>query len=318
MQANTGLKNKMSNLTVDIVADVVAAAQAGAEEAAGALSRALDSEFALSVGEAGKFSSDDAPDAFSEAGLVVLLKFGDVCFAAVLPESSDMLPGWYATPDPTGESKLSTLAQELSMLLVPETLMADKFQAARVDELSAALAAAGVAENAALVPLELSTGERTAQLSLIWPLATPEALLPPEEAPNEATNDAGGITAAPVTASPSGTAGGSHSSASRKSPPLDVSQLPDYSRSLLRISVPVSVMLASKKEDLKDVTELVPGTIIKFDKACDEMLQLYVGTQAVAEGEAIKVGDKFGFRVGAMLMPDEHFRKVRPTAASSP
>ena len=55
------------------------------------------------------------------------------------------------------------------------------------------------------------------------------------------------------------------------------------------------------------------GTIIKFDKACDELLHLHVGDQPVAEGEAVKIGDKFGFRVLGMLIPEEHFLKVRQT-----
>lgn len=98
--------------------------------------------------------------------------------------------------------------------------------------------------------------------------------------------------------------------------PLDFSQLPAYSRSLLKIDVPVRVVLAARKEVLKEIVELAPGTIIKFDKACDELLHLHVGDQAVAEGEAVKVGDKFGFRVLAMLMPEEHFLKVRSKQAS--
>jgi flagellar motor switch protein FliN/FliY len=97
--------------------------------------------------------------------------------------------------------------------------------------------------------------------------------------------------------------------------PLDFSQLPAYSRSLLKIHVPVRMVLASRKENLKDIVELAPGTIIKFEKACDELLELFVGDQAVAEGEAVKIGDKFGFRVLQMLMPDEHFLKVRASKA---
>jgi flagellar motor switch/type III secretory pathway protein FliN len=77
------------------------------------------------------------------------------------------------------------------------------------------------------------------------------------------------------------------------------------------VHVPVRVVLATKKESVHDVVELAPGTIIKFAKSCDEPLNLYVGDQRVAEGEAVKVGDKFGFRVTGMTFPEEHFLKVR-------
>jgi len=289
----------MSELTPELAPDVVAACQVGAEEAAGALTRSLDAEFSMTVGEAGSYTDATAPDGFDGPGLAILMKFGDIGVTALLPESSGLLPDWYSDPDPTGESKLSTLAQELSMLLVPETLMADDFQASRVENLSEALTAAAVANDAAIVPLELTAGETSAQLSLIWPLAAPAGLLPEEEEP-EAEEP---VSAAP-TAPPANRGG--------EPGPMDFSKLPGYSRSLLKIELPVRVVLASKKESLKDVVELASGSIIKFDKACDEMLHLYVGNQHAALGEAIKVGDKFGFRVSAMVLPEEHFMKVRP------
>lgn len=94
-----------------------------------------------------------------------------------------------------------------------------------------------------------------------------------------------------------------------------LSELPSYSRSLLKINVPVRVVLAMKKENVQDVVELAAGTIIKFSKSCEEALHLYVGDQQVAEGEAVKVGDKFGFRVTGMTLPEEHFLKIRSNRA---
>ncbi|MCA9231874.1 MAG: FliM/FliN family flagellar motor switch protein [Planctomycetales bacterium] len=289
----------MSEVTPGLAADVVAACQAGAEEAADALSRSLDGQFTLSVGEAGSYPGGAALDGFGGPGLVVYFKFGEIGFGACLPESSGMLPEWYANPDPTGESKLSTLAQELSMLLVPESLMADSFEAVHIDQLGAALAAAQVADDAALVPLQIGSGSNSAQMSLIWPLASPDSLKPTKEP--EAVAESVVIPANPVTSSG----------------PRDFTSLPPYSRSLLKVKVPVHVVLASKKERIGEVIELAPGSIIKFDKSCEQMLHLYVGNQVVAEGEAVKIGDKFGFRVSAMQMPHEHFMKVTPRSEQS-
>lgn len=294
----------MSELTPELAPEVVAACEAGAEEAADALGRSLDGEFSLAVGEAGSYDSSAAPDGFEGPGLAVLMKFGDVGVAAILPESSGMLPDWYTDPDPTGESKLSTLAQELSMLLVPETLFADDFKAARVENLSEALTSAGTADDAGLVALELSSGDKKTQLTVVWPLAKPDGLFPEvveeEEAPEPA---APAVAAAPAAMAPTSMA---------NQPIQDFSQLPGYARSLLKIKLPVHVVLATKKENVQDIIEIASGTIIKFDKACDEMLELHVGNQQVALGEAVKVGDKFGFRVKCMVMPEEYFSKVRP------
>jgi flagellar motor switch protein FliN len=73
----------------------------------------------------------------------------------------------------------------------------------------------------------------------------------------------------------------------------------------------VSVHLATKKETVQEIVELVPGSIVKFEKGCDQLLQMVIGGQSVAEGEAVKIGDKFGFRVTSMLRPREHFVLAR-------
>jgi flagellar motor switch protein FliN/FliY len=227
-----------------------------------------------------------------------------------LPESAGVLPAWYAAPDATGESKLATLAQELAMLLVPETLAADKFEARRVPSLRSALVAAGVAAEAALVSLPLTGGGVPSALDLVWPLAAPgnafssAPVAEPTAAPSSPSQPAAGSLAAQHPSAPS--------QAPTDRPRLhSLDGLPHYSRSLLRIAIPVSVHLAAKKETVQDVVELVPGAIIKFEKGCDELLQMVVGGQTIAEGEAVKVGDKFGFRVSKMLLPREHFIPVR-------
>jgi len=91
----------------------------------------------------------------------------------------------------------------------------------------------------------------------------------------------------------------------------DLSKLPKYSRSLLKIRVPISVQLATKKELVQEVIAMAPGSILKFDKGCEELLQMIVGEQPIAEGEAVKIGEKFGFRVTSMLLPREHFVQVK-------
>jgi flagellar motor switch protein FliN len=84
-------------------------------------------------------------------------------------------------------------------------------------------------------------------------------------------------------------------------------RLPSYCRSLLKIRVPVTVTLATTQLPVKDIVELVPGSILQFEKMCDEALSLEVGGQRVAEGETVKVGDKFGLRITSIVLPAERF-----------
>jgi flagellar motor switch protein FliN len=72
-----------------------------------------------------------------------------------------------------------------------------------------------------------------------------------------------------------------------------------YARGLLRIEVPVTVTLAAQRKPIQEILELGPGSIVKFEKTCDEPLELAVGDRVIATGEVVKVGDKFGLRVGA-------------------
>jgi flagellar motor switch protein FliN/FliY len=77
--------------------------------------------------------------------------------------------------------------------------------------------------------------------------------------------------------------------------------LPTYARGLLRIRVPVQVTLASQRKSVQEIIELGPGSIVKFEKTCDEPLELSVGNRTIAEGEVVKVGDKFGVRISNLV-----------------
>jgi flagellar motor switch protein FliN len=81
----------------------------------------------------------------------------------------------------------------------------------------------------------------------------------------------------------------------------ELDRLPTYARGLLRIRVPIQVTLAAQRKSIQEIVELGPGSIIKFDKTCDEPLELCLGERAIAHGEVVKVGDKFGLRVSGLV-----------------
>jgi flagellar motor switch/type III secretory pathway protein FliN len=87
--------------------------------------------------------------------------------------------------------------------------------------------------------------------------------------------------------------------------------LPKYTRNLLNVRVPVSVTLATKKQSVKQILELASGSLIQFDKPCEEMLDLCVGEHCIARGVAVKVGEKFGLRVNQLIPPGERFQAVQ-------
>lgn len=68
-------------------------------------------------------------------------------------------------------------------------------------------------------------------------------------------------------------------------------------RRLTKVPIQVSVRLAEKRLEMDSVLALVPGSIITFNKSCEELLDLYVNNCRFARGEAVKIGEKFGLRL---------------------
>ncbi len=86
--------------------------------------------------------------------------------------------------------------------------------------------------------------------------------------------------------------------------------LKPFCESVLRIKVPLVVVLAHQSMRVDQLTKLVPGVLIQFDKSCDSPMTVEVGDQAIAEGEIVKTGDKFGIRLSSILKPSERFKKI--------
>lgn len=286
----------MTELTATLADSLSAACQRGAAEAADALGRALDQQgLQLNPAAPAALNLTALDKDLSGAGLVLVLQVGGKGALLLLPESSGLLPDWCAAPDATGASKLDTLAQELSLLLLPEETPAEKFAALSAEELADVLEKAGVESEARHLPLELTAGEKQAALHMIWPITRPEAFFAQPEPSQAAAPASPSVPAAP------------EREAADDDP---FAHLPPYTRSMLRIKVPVMVTLASKKQSVQKIVELGPGSIIKFDKSCDEMLELEIDGHVIAEGEAVKVGDKFGLRLSSMVLPGERFDKL--------
>lgn len=286
--------------------EVIAACEAGAVELGASLAGLLGGALEVAVEPLEHFDPEAAAKTWAEPGLMILLTVENSAALVVLPESCGLLPDWYEDPDATGQSVLATLAQETGMLVLPEQFMPEGFKAARVSNLAAAIERGGVAAGAGVVPLRLkATSGESGVLSLIWPADSPgDVFAEPPAASEPPTETASTAAYSPATSRPA---------ASLRPLPIgrSVEELPAYSRSLLRIKVPVIVTLAESKQPIGRIVELGPGTIIQFDKSCEEMLSLQVGDQPVAEGEAVKVGDKFGIRLTSLRLPGERFKPVK-------
>jgi flagellar motor switch/type III secretory pathway protein FliN len=280
-------------LTPDLAAEILAACELGASEASGALSRSLDGKLTLTPGEIQTFAAAK----LAGRGLLVVLKLGTEAAVVVLEDSTGLLPAWYSAPDATGISKLATLAQELGMLVLPESCMPDDSLALSVQDIPVALTRAGLAADATAVSLQIESETTGGNAWIVWPVPQPAALADPPPVKVAAP-------AAPPAPEPT-----RRPTLTVRSDDLEeaLPSMPNYTRSLLKIRVPIVVTLAKTHQPLSRIVELAPGSIIPFDKSCDDTLSLEVNNREVAVGEAVKVGDKFGLRITSMILPPERF-----------
>jgi flagellar motor switch protein FliN/FliY len=89
-------------------------------------------------------------------------------------------------------------------------------------------------------------------------------------------------------------------------------QLPEFTRSLLKVNVQVSVTIAECPRPVSQILDIGPGSIMQFDKHFEEPLILEANGERLAHGIAVRAGEFFGFQVTEMLMPPERFWTVQP------
>jgi flagellar motor switch protein FliN len=290
-------------LHAELTSEAIQASRQNADEAAQALSRALDQPCTLNAAEFAPFPTDALPPSLQGAGLLIELRFENESALLLIPEQGGCLPAWYARPDATGVSKLTTLAQELGMLLLPESLMPVDFAAGHVANLAEALRRAGCQPTGGIMA-PLQAGANQAVLYLLWPATNVGAAL---RAPEPAAASAG---SSPLETAPVPAASGSQE-LSEDEFGASLQSLPPYMRSLLQIKVCVAVQLASRPQPVSRIVNMGPGSIVQFDRQCEQPLELFVNNLKIGEGEVVKVGDKFGLRVTHMTLPEERFMPLQ-------
>jgi flagellar motor switch/type III secretory pathway protein FliN len=308
----------MPELNFSSVDSFIEAVKNGAGEAASAFTRTFGTTVTLEPQKGGKFSVERSSAHLNEKGLAVLLQVGTQGIAVLIPASTGLIPDWCDAPDVTGKSKLSTFAQEWAMNLAPEDFFPEDFKAAVIQNLSQGLMRAMPELDAGSLELALSKEDGTVVTAyMVWPLIDPAKLL---EDPKPAVEE---FTQAPQMGNVPPSFGGQadpFASAHFGTPnfvgsgaPLHhrLEDLPGYTRSVLKVKVPVATILARGRKPIKMVLELGVGSIIQFEKSYDEMLEVEVGQAIViALAEAVKVGDKFGCRISTVMLPEERFRRV--------
>lgn len=292
----------------EVAERVLAACRAGLAEAAAAVGRGLEGSFSASPPpQVERYAPQSPFVSWRRPGVMLRVEIDGGNALLLLSGAEGLLPAWCAQPDASGQSRLRTLAQELAINLLPDDFSPEGSEAQWVDDLASAVAACNVAAGSPTFHLPLSDGKNDGVLSLVWTMAAapgPANTPPPTASPRPAESSQ----------NPPGAPGPRRERVQYERIEDALPYLPVYSRSLLKIKVPVRVTLASTRLPVRQIVELAPGSLIPFPKSCEEALELEVGRQAVAHGEAVKVGEKFGLRITAIILPGERFTPLAPAA----
>jgi flagellar motor switch protein FliN/FliY len=80
---------------------------------------------------------------------------------------------------------------------------------------------------------------------------------------------------------------------------------------ILDVPLLVAVELGRKSLSVKDILELVPGSLVELDKLAGEAVDLLVNGKLFARGEVVVIDENFGVRISAIISPKDRIESLR-------
>jgi len=294
--------SELAHLQPDRVRQVC---EQNAAEIADSLNRCFETAWRLQPAEQGDWDQADQPADLDQAGMILELQVGDARLLCLFPASLP-LPAWYGSPNEAENVRLQELAAELPAVLLPDDLDFDESTIHAVENLASAVDRSQPASRTHFAALDVqpenaeSTGEQppetadeqsgatpkkesseaaAARILLLWPVTKS---IQPEADVGEQRPAASSAPESPV---------------SPQTPAVNSNRRKTGAALLRNLPVTVAVRIAEKKIELEHLLALTAGSLITFNKPCDDLLDLYVNNHHYCRGEAVKIGEKFGLRV---------------------
>lgn len=79
---------------------------------------------------------------------------------------------------------------------------------------------------------------------------------------------------------------------------------------LSNVKVNMTVEVGRTQITLQDLLRLSEGSVVELDRMAGDPLDILVNGTAIAKGEVVVVGEKFGIRFGEVVDPKERFESV--------
>lgn len=80
---------------------------------------------------------------------------------------------------------------------------------------------------------------------------------------------------------------------------------------ILDVPLNISVILGRTKKPIKEVLNLIPGSIVELEKLADEPVEILVNGTLIAHGEVVVVNENFGVRIIAIDSPVQRLHNLR-------
>ncbi len=80
----------------------------------------------------------------------------------------------------------------------------------------------------------------------------------------------------------------------------DILEQPQDLGILMDVQVKLTVRLGSCRMPMREVMELVPGSVIQLNQEAKDPVGLYVNDKLIAYGEVVVVEDNFGIKITEM------------------
>ena len=81
-------------------------------------------------------------------------------------------------------------------------------------------------------------------------------------------------------------------------------------RLLENIEVKLTVEVGRTELTIRDLLRLSEGSIIELDRLAGDPLDVLVNGTAIAKGEVVVVGERFGIRVGEIIDPEKRAESI--------
>ena len=308
----------------------------------------IGSEIRLSAGEPTDIGEGGGLADFQTPGMAIAMTVGEQGLVVLVPQTLP-LPAWYRQPDISQNNRLQTLAHELTLHLLPADLQSERYLAIPTENLIEVAQSAVVAPSAKMVELSVFHPDGTHEAAFAKILVIVPVNAPPVPGIGQAASD-NGPRASAASPTPPAEAGDSRSGEAADVLDLSdvpaedapseeadsVTSLVDESGAsfvteldgsdshsaaasagaalralrVLRVPVTVSVRLAERKMSLGAVVALGPGSLVTFNKSCEDLLDLYVNNHRYCQGEAIKIGESFGLKISKVGVTEERKERI--------